>query len=76
LRQARSRPVAIKMSTFGRAADHVAERERRWRRSLAEHEIKLKDAVRFAVVILSDFELADDVVRALALNALLLREWP
>jgi hypothetical protein len=64
------------VSTFGREADRAAERERRYQRSLAEHEIKLKDAVRFAVAILSDFELADDVVRALALTALLLREWP
>jgi hypothetical protein len=64
------------MSTFGKEADRAAERERRWRRRFAEHEIKLKDAVRFAVVVLSDYELADDIVRALALNALQLREWP
>lgn len=76
MRQARSRPVAIKMSTFGRAADHAAARERRWRRSLVQKEIQLRDAVTFAVVVLSDFGLADDVVRALALNALLLRYWP
>lgn len=63
------------MSTFGRSADRAAERERRWRRSLADHEIKIADAVRFAVVVLSDYGLADDVVRALALDALQLREW-
>jgi len=64
------------MSTFGRAADHAAARELRWRRSLVQKEIQLRDAVTFAVVVLSDFGLADDVVRALALNALLLRYWP
>jgi hypothetical protein len=63
------------MSTSGRYADRAAERERRWRRSLAEHEIKLKDAVRFAIVVLGDDGLAHDLARALALDALLGREW-
>jgi hypothetical protein len=64
------------MSTLGKSADRAAERERRWKRSLAETEIRLKDVVAFAVAVLSDYGLADDVVRALALNALLLRDWP
>ena len=63
------------MSTFGTDADRAAERERRGRRSLADHQIKLKDAVRFAVVVLSDDGIAHDLARALALDALLVREW-
>ena len=63
------------MSTLGKCADRAAERERRWQRSLAEHEIKLKDAVSFAVVVLSDDGLSHDLARALARDALLLREW-
>jgi len=64
------------VSTLGDAADRAAERERRWRRGLAGKEIRLRDAARFAVVILSDYGLSDDLARALALHALLLREWP
>jgi hypothetical protein len=64
------------MSTLGKCADHAAERERPWRRSLAATEIKLHDAVRFAVVMLGDYGLSDDLARALALTALQLREWP
>ena len=44
-------------------------------RCLAEHEIELKDAVRFAIVVLGDDGLAHDLARALALDALLVREW-
>jgi hypothetical protein len=64
------------MSTFGGSADRTAEQLRQRERRLAVHEIKVKDAVRFAVVTLRDEALPDDLARALAVDALLLREWP
>ena len=64
------------MSTFGRDADRCAEIDRARKRREAEFEIRLRDAVRFAIATLSDSDLTDLNARWTAFTALTLRDWP
>ncbi len=62
------------MSTMGREADRIAEAGRKHARRVAEYEIKLKDAVRFAIKTLAEWDLPDALARKTALDALRLKQ--
>jgi hypothetical protein len=62
------------MSTMGREADRIAEVGRKHTRRVAEYEIKIKDAVRFAIKTLDDWDIPDALARKAALDALRLKQ--
>ena len=62
------------MSSFGREADRLAEQARKRARRVAQYEIKLADAVRFAIATLADKTVPNDIARRTALDALRLKE--
>lgn len=60
------------MSTMGRQADRLAALKRKHDREVAEKEIRVDDAVRFAVATLRDKKLSDALARSTACHALAL----
>jgi len=63
------------VSTFGRDADRIAERKRRYERQLAEKAILRDHAVGFSIETLRDPTVDAAEACALVLTALTLKEW-
>ena len=63
------------MSTFGRDADQIAERKRRYEGQLAKQAITRDLAVRFSIETLNDPTIDAAEACALVLTALTLKEW-
>ena len=63
------------MSTFGRDADQIAERKRRYQRQLAHQAITRDHAVRFSIETLTDPTIEAAEACALVLTALALKEF-
>jgi hypothetical protein len=63
------------LSTFGRDADQIAERKRRYQRQLAKQEITRDHAVRFSIETLTDPTIDAAEACALVLTALTLKEF-
>jgi hypothetical protein len=63
------------VSTFGRDADQIAERKRRYRRQYLEQAITRDHAVRFSIETLTDPTIGAAEACALVLTALTLKEF-